>query len=131
MELDFYAALGVDRPVIIGEFHHGALDAGLTATGLKGVLSQEERGLAFLYYCQRAAGHLLGVGCHYFQCYDQFPLGRFDGENYNIGLFDTCFQAHDGLLAGMQACSRTVYPVKFGTRAPEGRMPQTIPMIAY
>lgn len=34
-------ALGVDEPVIIGEFHHGALDAGLTATGLEGVTSQE------------------------------------------------------------------------------------------
>jgi hypothetical protein len=129
--LDRVAALGVDKPVIIGEFHFGALDAGLTATGLKGVTSQEERGLAFLYYCQRAAGHPLGVGCHYFQCYDQFPLGRFDGENYNIGLFDTCFQAHEGFLTGMQACSRTIYPVKFGSMASGGRPPKTIPMIAY
>ena len=28
--------LGVDLPVMIGEFHFGALDAGLTATGLEG-----------------------------------------------------------------------------------------------
>ena len=129
--LDRVAALGVDKPVIIGEFHFGALDAGLTATGLKGVTSQEDRGLAFSFYCQRAAGHPLGVGCHYFQCYDQFSLGRFDGENYNIGLFDSCFQAHEGLLTGMQACSRTIYPVKSGSRAPDGRVPQTIPIIAY
>ena len=37
--------LGVDLPVMIGEFHFGALDAGLPATGLEGVLSQRDRGI--------------------------------------------------------------------------------------
>lgn len=129
--LDQVAALGVDRPVIIGEFHHGALDAGLTATGLKGVTSQEERGIAFSRYCQSATSHPLGVGCHYFQCYDQFPLGRFDGENYNIGLFDTCFKPHEGLVRGTQASAGALYPLRLGLTQPQERLPQTIPMIAY
>ena len=75
---------------MIGEFHFGALDRGPTATGLEGVQTQSERAKAFRYYCERVAAHPYGVGCHFFQCYDQFVLGRFDGENYNIGLFDIC-----------------------------------------
>ncbi|MBO7663028.1 MAG: beta-galactosidase, partial [Clostridia bacterium] len=85
--LERVRTLGVDLPVMIGEFHFGALDAGLPATGLEAVENQEERGKAFRYYSERVAAHPNGVGCHWFQCYDQFALGRFDGENYNIGLF--------------------------------------------
>ena len=129
--LDQVAALGVDLPVMIGEFHHGALDAGLTATGLRGVTSQSERGVAYRYYCQRAAAHPLGVGCHYFQCYDQFSLGRFDGENYNIGLFDVCLKPHGAFARLAKACHGTVYRVKAGRMKPASRKPGTIPMIAY
>lgn len=45
--------LGVDLPVMIGEFHFGALDAGLPATGLEGVLSQRDRGIAYRHYCEK------------------------------------------------------------------------------
>lgn len=45
--------LGVDLPVMIGEFHFGALDAGLPATGLEGVLSQKDRGIAYRHYCEK------------------------------------------------------------------------------
>lgn len=60
--------------------------------------NQEERAAAFRYYVERVAAHPLGVGCHYFQCYDQFVLGRFDGENYNIGLFDICLRPYGEML---------------------------------
>lgn len=129
--LDQVAALGVDRPMVIGEFHFGALDAGLSATGLKGVTSQEERGKAYLQYAQRAAAHPLGVGCHVFQCYDQFPLGRFDGENYNIGLFDTCFRPHRAYEAGLREAAATIYAVQKGELAPDTSPVEGIPMIAY
>ena len=48
--------LGVDLPVMIGEFHFGALDAGLPATGLEGVLSQRDRGIAYRHYCEKSCG---------------------------------------------------------------------------
>jgi hypothetical protein len=44
---------GVDLPVLIGEFHCGALDRGLPATGLKGVTSQEERGVAWRLFVEK------------------------------------------------------------------------------
>jgi len=129
--LDNVANLGVDLPVIIGEFHFGALDTGLTATGLEGVLTQEERGAAYRYYCERVAAHPLGVGCHFFQCYDQFVLGRFDGENYNIGFFDICSQPNEVMLKAVKECSDTIYKVASGAVPPTDRKPLSIPMIAY
>ena len=123
--------LGVDLPVMIGEFHFGALDAGLSATGLEGVRTQKDRGIAYRYYCERVAAHPNGVGCHYFQCYDQFVLGRFDGENYNIGLFDVCSRPYPEMMEQVRACGRGLYPVAAGEREPVEEKAQEIPMIAY
>lgn len=123
--------LGVDLPVMIGEFHFGALDAGLTATGLEAVPNQEERAAAFRYYVERVAAHPMGVGCHYFQCYDQFVLGRFDGENYNIGLFDVCLRPYAEMLRASRACGESAWAIHAGEAAPTERRPRSIPMIAY
>lgn len=123
--------LGVDLPVMIGEFHFGALDAGLPATGLEGVLSQRDRGIAYRHYCEKAAAHPNGVGCHYFQCYDQFVLGRFDGENYNIGLFDICSQPYPDMMEQIKLCSSEIYEVADGQKEPCEEKADSIPMIAY
>lgn len=129
--LDNVAALGVDLPVIIGEFHFGALNGGLTATGLEGVRTQKDRGLAYRYYCERAAAHPNGAGCHYFQLYDQFALGRFDGENYNIGMLDICSVPYEEMLKYVRECGKNIYCIKDGSKAPTEEKAQSIPMIAY
>jgi len=123
--------LGVDLPVMIGEYHFGALDWGQTATGLKAVASQADRGIAYRYYTERVAAHPCGVGCHWFQCYDQFALGRFDGENYNIGLFDLCSLPNETMMQSIRVCSEGLYAVKFGSAKPTEQRPKSIPMIAY
>lgn len=123
--------LGVDLPVMIGEFHFGALDTGLSATGLEGVLTQKDRGKAYRYYCERVAAHPNGVGCHYFQCYDQFVLGRFDGENYNIGLFDICSRPYQDMASYVKQCSEAMYEIADGTKVPTDEKAESIPMIAY
>jgi hypothetical protein len=129
--LDHVRDLGVDLPIMIGEFHFGALDLGLTATGLNGTPNQKERGKAYQYYCDRIAAHPFGVGCHWFQCYDQFPLGRFDGENYNIGLFDVCSLPHEEMMGAVANCSKHIYRVMEGSLPPAGNLPEYIPMIAF
>jgi hypothetical protein len=129
--IDNVAALGVDLPVVIGEFHFGALDGGQSATGLEGVENQQERGAAYRYYVERVAAHPASVGCHWFQCYDQFELGRFDGENYNIGLFDVCSLPSPEMMAAVRRTSRGIYDVKTGRVPPTERKPRSIPMIAY
>lgn len=123
--------LGVDLPILIGEFHFGALDAGLTATGLEGVESQRDRGLAYRYYCESVASHPNGVGCHYFQCYDQFVLGRTDGENYNIGLFDICSSIYPEMMEQVRACSAGIYGVANGRAKRISQKAKFIPMVAY
>jgi len=125
------ARLGVDLPIMIGEFHFGALDAGPSATGLEGVRTQKDRGLAYRYYCERVAAHPFGVGCHFFQCYDQFALGRFDGENYNIGLLDITSQPYPDMRDAVRRCSRELAGVRTGSVPPTEEKPESIPMIAY
>ena len=87
--------------------------------------------LLYTSYVERVAAHPLGVGCHYFQCYDQFVLGRFDGENYNIGLFDICLRPYGEMLQASRACAESAWAIHAGEAAPTQRRPQTIPMIAY
>ena len=129
--LEHVRELGVDLPIMIGEFHFGALDAGLTSTGLEGVASQKDRGIAYRYYCEQVAAHPNGVGCHYFQCYDQFALGRFDGENYNIGLFDICSQPYPEMMRQVRECGRDVYQVASGEKPPVKKMAETVPVVAF
>lgn len=130
-KIQHIAELGVNLPVMIGEFHFGALDAGLSATGLEGVESQKDRGIAYQYYCESVAAHPNGVGCHYFQCYDQFMLGRFDGENYNIGLFDICSCVYPDMMEQIRECSSRVYYVADGQKERSTQKPKSIPMIAF
>lgn len=130
-QMDFIKNSGVDLPIMIGEFHGGALDRGLLATGLKGVENQEERGVLWRLYVEKVAAHPYGVGAHWFQFNDQFCLGRFDGENYQIGLVDICMRPYDELLTAARNTSEVLYQVKNGEIAPFNQTPNMIPMIGY
>lgn len=103
------------KPLMIGEFHFGALDRGLDATGIRGVSSQEERGRAFRYYINAAAAHPCCVGAHYFILNDQGYLGRFDGENYQIGVVDVCNRPYDEFVSGIITANDELYEVAEGT----------------
>lgn len=121
----------LDMPVMVGEFHHGATDMGLTAHGIRGVASQAERGVAYRYYVEQAATSPYFVGAHYFQYNDQSPLGRFDGENYQIGLVDVCQQEYRDMADAMRACHRTLYEVADGQVPPFDQVPQEVNPIHY
>ena len=88
------AAGASGRPVLIGEFHFGATDRGLPASGLKGVRTQADRGHAYQHFVEQAAALPDVVGTHYFQWNDQPLLGRFDGENWQIGVVDGCHRPY-------------------------------------
>jgi hypothetical protein len=86
---DFEFNGGADVPLIIGEFHFGALDRGLFHTGLVPTANQAERARAYREYVQGALRHPAFVGCHWFQYRDEPVLGRvYDEENYQIGFVD-------------------------------------------
>ena len=80
----------IDKPIIIGEFHFGALDRGMLHTGLRSVQNQEQRGKAYYAYIKAALENPYLVGAHWFQYGEQAVTGRGDGENYQIGFLDVC-----------------------------------------
>ncbi len=100
---------GVDKPIMIGEFHFGALDRGSYHVGVKGAESQEDRGVKYQEYIQSALRNPLIVGAHWFQYIDQPVTGRFDGENYNIGLVDICDNPYNELLDKVRETTYGMY----------------------
>ncbi len=101
-------------PVMIGEFHFGALDVGLPATGIGHVKDQEARGQAYRIYVEDAAANPWCVGTHYFTQYDQSALGRGDGENYNIGFMDVCNRPYEPLVQAARETHERLYEVATG-----------------
>jgi hypothetical protein len=80
-----------DVPLIVGEFHFGALDRGLFHTGLVSVASQDERAKSYRDYVRGALRHPQFVGTHWFEYQDEPVTGRaLDEENYQIGFLDPC-----------------------------------------
>ncbi len=80
----------IDKPIIIGEFHFGALDRGMFHTGLRKTADQQDRADKYKSYVQGALRNPCIVGTHWFQYKDQATTGRGDGENYQIGFVDIC-----------------------------------------
>ncbi|MCX5758273.1 MAG: beta-galactosidase, partial [Candidatus Hydrogenedentes bacterium] len=77
------------KPMIIGEFHFGALDRGMFHTGLVATDDQKDRAAHYIRYIESVAQCPAFVGCHWFQYIDEPTTGRwFDGENYTIGFLD-------------------------------------------
>ncbi len=121
----------VGKPVMIGEFHFGALDRGLDATGIRGVTTQAERGVAYRYYLHKAASHPMCLGAHYFTLNDQAYLGRFDGENYQIGIIDTTQRPYEDFEAEIIRTHGEIYDVMRGKQVPTDRKADEIPAIFF
>ncbi len=121
----------VGKPVMIGEFHFGALDRGLDATGIRAVTTQEERGVAYRYYMHKAAVHPMCLGAHYFTLYDQAYLGRFDGENYQIGVVDVAQRPYEDFVRGIVQTNAELYDVRAGRIPPTDRQADRIPEIFF
>jgi hypothetical protein len=117
------------RPVMIGEFHFGALDRGLPSTGLRGVADQNERGIAYRHYVEKAAADPGLVGVHYFILNDQEVLGRFDGENYQIGFVDVCHRPYRELVDSATRAHRAVYELRLGRSEPYRGEAREIPRV--
>jgi hypothetical protein len=104
-------------PVIIGEFHFGVPGRGL-APGLAQTKNMEERAVAYRYYVENAAAHPALIGAHWFQWIDQPSTGRFDGENYNIGLVDVTDQPYPEMTSATAETFKRLYSIHSGKAAP-------------
>jgi hypothetical protein len=105
------------KPILIGEFHFGAPGRGLAAS-LVQVRDQVERGKAYRYYVENAFAMPEMVGTHYFQWADQPSTGRFDGENYNIGLVDVTDRPYPDLVEALKETHRRVLRLHRGEIEP-------------
>lgn len=100
-----------DKPLIIGEFHFGALDRGMFHTGLVPVATQAERAAAYRQYVIEALRHPQFVGTHWFQWKDEPTTGRIhDEENYQIGFLDVADTPYPETIAAARAVGDMLYP---------------------
>ena len=99
---------GIDMPVIVGEFHFGALDLGMFHAGLVPVENQAERAEAYKNYVNGGLRNPCIVGTHWFQYGEQATTGRSDGENYQIGFLDI---ADTPYIETIQACREVGYSI--------------------
>jgi hypothetical protein len=122
-------ARALERPVMIGEWHFGALDAGLPASGIGHVSTQADRGRAYRVYLEQAAALPACIGVHYFTLYDQSALGRFDGENYQIGFLDVCHRPYEELASAARESHARMYRVALGEEPPFAGAPKYLPLL--
>jgi hypothetical protein len=106
---------GADKPLIVGEFHFGALDRGMFHTGLVPVASQSERAQTYQDYVLGAARHPQFVGTHWFQWKDEPTTGRvYDEENYQIGFVDVADTPYREIIEASRTVGRRLYRERIG-----------------
>ena len=101
---------GGDKPLIIGEFHFGALDRGMFHSGLVPVANQADRAQFYKDYVLGAVRHPQFVGTHWFQWSDEPTTGRvYDGENYQIGFVDIADTPYRETIEASREVGRRLY----------------------
>jgi hypothetical protein len=109
-------------PMIIGEYHFGTVDRGM-AQSLWQVNSQQERGVAYRYYTERAYSHPGLIGTAWFQWSDQDLTGRRDGENYNCGLVDVTDRPYPYQVEAMMETAKRLFEIHNGKLNPVVQTP--------
>jgi hypothetical protein len=107
---------GIDMPIIIGEFHFGALDRGMFHTGLRKTANQEDRADKYRSYIRGALRNPYIVGTHWFQYKDQATTGRGDGENYQIGFIDVCDKPYPEIVRASRDVGYSLYEYRLKTK---------------
>lgn len=107
---------GIDKPVIIGEFHFGALDRGMFHTGLRKTANQQDRAAKYKEYVQGALRNPFIVGTHWFQYTDQPTTGRGDGENYQIGFVDICDRPYPETIQACREIGNGLYEYRLNAK---------------
>ncbi len=100
---------GVDKPIMIGEFHFGALDRGALHLGIVEATSQSHRAALYTDYVESALLNPYIVGTHWFQYGEQPPTGRGDGENYNVGIVDLADKPFPELVNSVRELGYRMY----------------------
>ena len=104
---------GVDKPILIGEFHFGALDRGALHVGIVEASSQSHRAMLYTDYVNSALLNPYIIGTHWFQYGEQPPTGRGDGENYNVGIVDLADKPFPELVEHIREVGYRFYDFRY------------------
>lgn len=107
---------GEDKPIVIGEFHFGAMDRGLFHPTKVPARDQQHRAECYKNFVRSALRNPAVVGTHWFQYISEPTAGRGDGENYQTGFVDVC----DTPYAETVAAAREIGNELYGYRAIRG-----------
>ena len=99
----------IDKPILIGEFHFGTASHGVWGSGLRNAGSLENQADLYKQYILEASTHPNIVGAHWFQWSDQPVTGRFDGENFRIGIVNITDQPYVPLINAIEEVSKGLY----------------------
>ena len=113
---DYRQPEGIDKPMIIGEFHFGTMNQGMFHHSLIRVENQKERGEAYATYVRSALEHPQIVGTHWHQFSDQATTGRFDGENLQVGFTDVCDTPYYETVAGIREVGYDMYTIRYSAK---------------
>lgn len=102
-----------DRPILIGEFHFGTGSHGVWGYGLVAAQSLEHQAALYRIYITEAASHPAIVGAHWFRWTDHPVTGRFDGENYRIGIVSITDRPYGPLTEAISVVSGTLYESRY------------------
>ncbi len=105
---------GIDAPVMIGEFHFGALDRGPFCPGLILLRDQKHRAETYKEYVRTSLEHPQIVGVHWHQFSDQATSGRFDGENMQVGWTDVCDTPYWETIGAVREIGARLYEIRAG-----------------
>ena len=92
------------------------LAAGMLGTGLRPASDRFDRAMKYAEYVQGALRNPRIVGTHWFAYCPQSITGRFDGENFNTGLFDVCNQPYPQMRDALRTTAKSMYELRLGER---------------
>lgn len=107
-----------DRPWIISEFHFGMRDRGNLGTGLTWAADGRNQADLVTAYLSEALRHPNFVGAHWFEWSDQAVTGRYDGENFGVGLVTVVDRPVETLTEAMSKISEFLPASRFGGGEP-------------
>ncbi len=99
-----------DRPLLIGEYHFGALDRGLLHAGLVPAHDQADRADRYRRYVRAALASKRIVGAHWFLWRDQALTGRSDGECFQSGFLDVTDRPYPEMVTAACELAGEIYP---------------------
>ena len=105
----------LDKPVMVGEWHLGALDRGMFHPSLQICDSQQERAYFYAEYVKSALENPLIIGVHWHQYMDQATTGRFDGENFQVGFLDCCDTPYGETVAACRTVGYNLYKTRYNS----------------